>query len=299
MVEEMTNVRMAVIGLGTMGGRSAAAAVAAGMDVTGFDPSPQARRLAADAGVRTFEDARECLDGAGVVLVSVPRPEHVEQLARDVLVHADEQAVVADLSTIDPETARNAARTLAAHGVRYIDAPVLGRPDKCGQWTLVCGGDPDTIRTVTPVLEASVAKAVIRVGDVGAGSVVKIVNNLMFGAINAITAEALTLVARNDVEPEVFIDAVAGSGAATVSNLFKELAPRMAAGDDEPAFALDLLAKDNRLALQLAAGSGSPVPLARVVDQINTAGLEQGLGARDSGALYRTYATLADANGDT
>ncbi len=290
------NTRIAVLGLGTMGGRMAAAAVAAGMDVTGFDPSGQARKEAADAGVRTVDDARDALPGASLVLVSVPRPEHVESLAREVLVHAEAQTVVADLSTIDPETARTAALTLAPHDVHYIDAPVLGRPDKCGNWTLVCGGTAETIDEVAPALESTVAKTVIRVGDVGAGSVVKIVNNLMFGAINAITAESLTLVAKNDVEPTAFIDAVAQSGAATVSNLFKEIAPRMAAGDDEPAFALDLLAKDNRLALQLAAESGAPAPLATIIDQINTAGLEQGLGPRDSGALHKTYATLPDAS---
>lgn len=293
----MTNVRIAVLGLGTMGGRSAAACVEAGFDVTGFDPSQAARDQAAQAGVRTFDHGRDALGGAGVVLISVPRPEHVDELVRDVLVHADEQTIVADLSTIDPGTARAAATTLAGHGVQYVDAPVLGRPDKCGQWTLVAGGPTEPISQITPVLEATVAKAVLRVGDTGAGSVVKIVNNLMFGAINAITAEALTLVAHNDVDPKVFIDAVAGSGAATVSNLFKEIAPRMAAGDDEPAFALDLLAKDNRLALDLAAASGSPAPLAHVIDQVNTAGLQQGLGSRDSGALYRAYASLPAAAG--
>jgi 3-hydroxyisobutyrate dehydrogenase len=115
----------------------------------------------------------------------------------------------------------------------------------------------------------------------------------MFGAINAVTAEALTICEQSGVDPALFVDAVAQSGAATVSNLFKELAPRMIAGDDEPTFALELLAKDNRLALRLAQQMHTAAPMAASVDMLNTAGLAQGLGARDSGAVHRVYATLS------
>ncbi len=225
----------------------------------------------------------------------MPKPEHVRALAAEVLVKAPAGAIVVDLSTIDPDTSRATARELAEHGVTYIDAPVLGRPATCGSWTLVCGGSEQAVDAVRPDLMATIAATVARVGETGAGSVVKIANNLMFGAINAITAEALTLCERNGVDGQVFVDAVADSGAATVSNLFKENAPKMVRGDDDPAFALELLAKDNRLALQLAVASGSPAPLAEAIVDINETGLSQGLGERDSGALIRAYAALGGA----
>ncbi|TDD68937.1 NAD(P)-dependent oxidoreductase [Jiangella aurantiaca] len=284
-----------VLGLGTMGGRAAAGAVAAGYDVLGYDPSPAARDAAAAAGVRVSDDAAAVVVDADLVLVSVPRPEHVRALATEVLVKAPAGAVVVDLSTIDPATARTAAGHLAEHGVTYVDAPVLGRPAGCGSWTLVCGGPAESIDAVRPHLTATVAARVVRVGDTGAGSVVKIANNLMFGAINAVTAEAITLCRRNGVDGRVFVDTVAESGAATVSNLFKEIAPKMVTGDDDPAFALELLAKDNRLALDLAETSGSPAPLARAVVDVNELGLEHGLGPRDSGALVRAYAEAGGA----
>ena len=199
--------------------------------------------------------AADAVADADVVLVSVPRPEHVRDLAAGALHAASPGSVVVDLSTIDPATARQAAERPAPHKVTYLDCPVLGRPAGCGSWTLVAGGDADAVTRVAPMLEQTVAKRVARVGDVGAGSVVKILNNLMFGAINAVTAEALDLASRAGIGMDTFVDAVLDSCAATVSNLFRDIGPRMAAGDDDPVFALDLLAKDSQRALHQPASA--------------------------------------------
>lgn len=283
---------LVVLGLGTMGGRAAAVAVEAGLSVVGYDPIPVARAMSEAQGVVTVSDAAEAVQQGQIILLSVPRPEHVTALAEGALQTAAPGSIVVDLSTIDPETARGVARTLAEKGVTYLDAPVLGRPEKCGNWTLVVGGPTSQIGAVQPLLERTVAAAVVRVGDVGAGSVVKLVNNLMFGAINAITAEALMLCRNNGVNPATFVETVADSGAATVSNLFKELAPRMVAGDDDPTFALELLAKDNRLAVELADRSNTVAPLAQAVDAVNKLALDLGLGARDSGAIMQAYSQM-------
>jgi len=284
---------LAVIGLGTMGGRCAALAVEKGFAVAGYDPVGAVRERAAGHGVTVAPDAAAAVREARVVLVSVPLPEHVVDLADGPLQEAAPGTVVVDLSTIDPGSARQAHESLAGRDVVYVDAPVLGRPDRCGAWTLVVGGPAGAVEQVTPVLEKTVAARVLRVGDVGAGSAVKLLNNLMFGAINAVTAEALTICRHSGVDPAVFVDAVAQSGAATVSNLFKELAPRMIADDDEPTFALELLAKDNRLALQLAQQMRTAAPVAATVDMLNTVGLAHGLGPRDSGAVHRVYGSLS------
>ena len=282
-------VRVAVLGLGTMGGRAASATAAAGHDVVGFDPVPEVRARAAGEGVGVVDTAEAALAGAELVLVSVPRPEHVRGLAEGALRSAAAGTVVVDLSTIDPTTARAAAATLAEVGVVYLDCPVLGRPAGCGTWTLVAGGPESAVTRVAPLLESTVARRVVRVGDVGAGSVVKILNNLMFGAINAVTAEAVHLSRGAGIDPSLFVDAVLDSGAATVSNLFRDIGPRLVAGQDDPVFALDLLAKDNRLALDLAAGAGLAAPVAEVVAQVNERALGLGYGSRDSIAVLHAY----------
>lgn len=280
--------RATVLGLGTMGGRVAVALAQAGHQVRGYDPAAAARDAAQAAGIDVRDDIAAALTGAEVVVLSLPRPEHVREAAAGPLSELA-GAVVADLSTIDPGSARAAAEVLTAAGVSYVDAPVLGRPDKIGAWTLPAGGEPAAVEVVRALLEGPVAKAVPHVGEVGAGSTIKVLNNLMFGAINAVTAEVLHASAAAGVDPEVFVRTVADSGAATVSNLFREIAPKMVAGDYSPAFALDLLAKDNRLALELARQVGAPAPVAELVDTLNTAAAELGHGAQDTGVVLELY----------
>ena len=266
-----------------------------GHEVRGFDPSEGARGRASDSGITVLGTAEEALQGADLVIISVPRPEHVLASARGPLSTA-KGAVVADMSTIDPGSAQEAAGILAKHDVTYVDAPVLGRPDKIGNWTLPTGGGESATALVRSVLEGTVAQRVVRVGDVGAGQTVKVLNNLMFGAINAITAEVLTTCEAAGVDPEVFVDTIADSGAATVSNLFREIAPKMIAQDFEPAFALELLAKDNKLAIDLARSVGAPTHLAEIIDRVNTGAMDQGLADRDTGAVRELYRSESGAS---
>ncbi|MQY02682.1 NAD(P)-dependent oxidoreductase [Actinomadura macrotermitis] len=283
---------VSVIGLGAMGGR-AAARLAADHPTLGYDLSPAAREAAAQQGVQIV-DTPEQAAKADVVLLSLPMPADVVAVAEDVLAsHLGEGAVVVDLSTIDPAGAQTAAAAVAARGAVYLDAPVLGRPARCGAWTLTAGGDAAAVERVRPLLEATIARAVVRVGDVGAGSVVKLLNNLMFGAINAVTAEVLTICRLAGVDPALFAGTVAESGAATVSGLFRELAPKIVEGDLTPAFALDLLAKDNRLAVALAGASGAPTLIGSAVDQVNRLAVARGYGALDTAAVHRLYADLS------
>jgi 3-hydroxyisobutyrate dehydrogenase len=136
------SVDVAVIGLGTMGGRCAALAAEKGFEVVGFDPVAEVRERAAAAGVRVAADPAAAVRDARVVLLSVPLPEHVAELAAGPLQAATAGTVVVDLSTIDPATARAAHAGLAAYDVTYVDATVLGRPDRCGAWSRRCWRKP-------------------------------------------------------------------------------------------------------------------------------------------------------------
>src|SRR5699024_6661047 len=163
----------------------------------------------------------------------LPRPEHVLAAAEGPLA-ALPGSVVADLSTIDPGSARQAASLLQGHGVQYVDAPVLGRPDKIGAWTLPAGGPADAVDVIRSVLQGTAAKSVLHVGEAGAGSAITVLNNLMFGPIArntletvAVTAEALTASATSGPTAEAAEAFGTSAVTATVSNLFREIGPKI------------------------------------------------------------------------
>lgn len=287
---------VAVIGLGAMGGRAAARFAEAGATVYGYDPATEARAAAAESRVVPCERIAE-LPSADVFVLSLPRPADVLAVIDEGLEGLPTSTVVVDLSTIDPSTARGAAERIGASGASYVDAPVLGRPDGCGNWTLPIGGSPNAVGRVRPLLEQSVAKWVAHIGEVGTGTAVKLLNNLMFGGINAVTAEAFNICRLAGVDPDTFAGVIADSGAATVSGLFRDLGSKIPAGDFSPTFGLGLLQKDNRLALAMAEEAGSPAFVAHCVDQLNTLTARQGWAGEDTAAVYRLYELLSSEHG--
>jgi 3-hydroxyisobutyrate dehydrogenase-like beta-hydroxyacid dehydrogenase len=200
-------------------------------------------------------------------------------------------ATIVDLSTVDPGSTQRMAAVAAERGVGYLDAPVLGRPQGIGKWTLPVGGDPGQLEAVRPVLEV-LARRVVHVGPSGHGNVVKLLNNLMFGAINSITAEIMSISAKVGMPPATLFNTIAESGAASVSNLFLELGPKILNRDFSPLFAIDLLHKDNALALQMAREHGAPAILSTTTQLLNDLARAQGLGAEDTSALVKVFQLL-------
>lgn len=279
---------IAVLGLGVMGGR-AAAKLAENRPVRGFDPVGASRDAAAQTGVATFHSATEAIAEADLIFLSLPDPVVVRSVTDD-LGDTVSGKIIVNLSTIDPTTARDAATELDARGARYVDAPILGRPASCGAWTLVCGGSEDDVALLDAVATGSIARAVIRVGEVGAGSTLKLLNNLMFGAVNTITAEVVDLAERAGLDPARFVEIISDSGAGHVSPLFRDIAPRMAAHSyDDPAFAVKMLAKDVRLGTELAAELGRPAPMANQIRKITDQAMADQLADLDSSALVEVY----------
>jgi len=283
-----------LIGVGTMGSRMLQRLQETGHTVVARDSAPEAERRAAAAGAAIAASPLEVARRAQIVLLSLPLPADVEKVvaAEDgVLAGAQPGTVIVDLSTVDPETTRRNAARAAARGVGYLDAPVLGRPPACGRWTLPVGGAAADLERVRPILEVLAAR-LIHVGPHGWGNVVKLLNNMMFSAINAVTAEVLAVCAAVGMDPQVFVNAVAESGAATVSNLFRELGPKILSRDFSPAFSVDLLHKDVRLALAMAADARAPTVITPATAVLLEMARAKGYGAEDSGAVVKVLEAL-------
>ena len=260
--------------------------------VTVQDPSARARRAAEDAGATAVTGLGE-VEMPQVVLLALPGPDQVRAVTTELLAAEQCPDVVVDLSTVDPDTTREVAQRSASRGLGHLDAPILGRPHRVGAWTLPVGGEAAALERVRGILERLATK-VVHVGPSGSGNVLKLLNNLMFGAINAITVETMAAAARLGLDPAVYADTIADSGAASVSGLFRELAPKIVDGDFAPTFSVDLLTKDNRLAVEMAQAAGIRLDVAEAVLALDRAAQTAGLGELDTSAMVQLFDEDAD-----
>jgi len=173
--------------------------------------------------------------------------------------------------------------------VGYLDAPILGRPATVGKWALPVGGKEGDLEKCTNLFKLFAAH-VIHIGPPGSGNKVKLLNQLMFGAINAMTAEMMAISKAMGISPKLLYDTITASQAGTVSNLFKELGQRVS--DErytEPTFTVDLLIKDVRLGVEMAKAHNAPPVVARSVESLNEIAKAQGYGSDDTSIMWKSY----------
>lgn len=277
-----------------MGGRVVKALLDANHQVFVYDVSEEALGQAVSIGAERTGSNAEVGSTAEVVLLSLPMPQHVVAVVTGeggILSEPSEGLVVVDLSTVDPGTTRKLAEDADVVGVDYLDAPVLGRPEACGRWTLPVGGNPVALEAARPALEP-LASNVPHVGESGAGNIIKLLNSLIFGAINAITVETFAAAALVGISPRTFYETVANSGAATVSGLFREIGPKILEGEYSPTFTVDLMHKDNRLAMEMVEGARASLIAANAVATLNGLARAAGYGDEDTSAMVKVYETL-------
>jgi len=285
-----------IIGVGTMGSKMAGKLINAGYAIFARDIDEAAEERARKLGAKVVNSPKEVAEYTEIILLSLPMPSDVKEvvLGEDgILTNPKNNRTIVDLSTVDPFSTQNNAEEAKKVGVSYIDAPVLGRPQKCGNWTLPVGGDKKDLEKVRKVLEILAAK-IIYVGPSGYGNIVKLLNNMMLGAINSVTAEILAICTKLGMSPKVLYETIANSGAASVSNLFKELGPKILNRDFEPLFAIDLLHKDVRLGIQMAKQVGVPLFVSEANQRLNEMARLMGFGKEDTASVIKVYEKLLD-----
>jgi 3-hydroxyisobutyrate dehydrogenase-like beta-hydroxyacid dehydrogenase len=278
-----------VVGLGAMGLGIATGLAAAGTTVRAHDAAPPARARAREAGIEVVDDLAD-LD-CPVVILSLPTPAIVLEVIDAIAASGGSGVTVLDTSTVGPQAAVEAGGRMAEVGGRYADCPILGRPASVGSWTFPVGGAPDVVELATEVL-APLATRVVGVGPVGTASTTKVLNNLMLGTINAVTAELLVLAEAAGLDPGIWVDVIVDSGAASVSPLFRDVAARAVDGDFTPTFSSRLMHKDNALALDLAERLSVPMPTGHAAQMLNTMALAAGHGDEDSIAVIKPLEQL-------
>jgi 3-hydroxyisobutyrate dehydrogenase/2-hydroxy-3-oxopropionate reductase len=274
-----------------MGLAAAGKILESGRSLLAFDVSAGAKEKARSMSAGIAETPAEVGRQADVVLMFLPGPKEVEACVsgrNGVLEGSHAGLVIADMSTVDPGVTRRMWDAALQKGVGYLDAPVLGRPASVGNWALPVGGRKEDLESCRPVLQL-VAGKIFHIGESGSGNKVKLLNQLMFGAINAMTAEMMAVAEKIGIPPKLLFETISSSQAATVSNLFKELGGRIAAGNYEnPTFTVNLLIKDVRLAVEMAKAGDAPPLLGRTVELINEIARAQGFGDNDTSIMWKS-----------
>lgn len=278
--------RVGFIGLGTMGAAMATNLVARGHELVVHDVRAEAADDLVVAGAAWAATPRDVASEAEVVLTSLPGPTEVHEVVAGpdgVLAGSAPGCVHLDLSTNSWAGVRRLADHYAEHRSWFLDAPVSGGPAGARSRRLAVwvGGDPDAFDRVRPILE-DLADRVARVGDVGAGTVVKLVHNATGNTVNLVLAELFTVADAAGVDPAAVWQHVR-QGAVGRRRTFDGLAAHfLPQAYDPPALSLALARKDMGLLLELADEVGIDVPRARGTTSQMDAAIDRGWGARDS-----------------
>ena len=260
-----------------------------GVKVYGYDAVPLCVDKGTAAGIDMCASLAELAGKADWIILLLPGPVEIAECVRGehgLLSVLPAGAIIIDMCTSAPDNTSTMEAAARAVGVRYIDAPVLGRPASVGKWALPVGGDAAALEEVGALL-SFVAAHVVHMGAPGSGHRVKLLNQLMFGAINAMTAEMMAVAEKVGIPPAKLYEIITASQAGTVSNLFRELGSRVSEERyTDPTFTVALLCKDVRLGVEMAEAAGAPLILGRTVDFINKASCAQGYGDADSAVMW-------------
>jgi len=222
-----------------------------------------------------------------LILTSLPGPPEVEAVALGPggIIHgAVAGTVYADLSTNSPTVMRKIHAAFKEKGVHVLDAPVSGGAIGARRGTLqvMVGGDESIFREVKDVLGA-VGNSVGYMGPIGAGTVAKLVHNMISIVTRSIVAEGFTLGVKAGVKPESLLEAIRGASFGQGLILSHMLPDVVFKGDfDSVRFALKLARKDVGLATALAREYNVPMPLASLGEQILMEAVGRGWGDKDS-----------------
>lgn len=287
--------KIAFIGLGNMGGGMAANLVKAGHEVRAFDLAEEALAKARENGCETFGTVREAVQGVDAVVSMLPNGGIVDKVySDDVIGHAPVGALFLDCSTIDVATARKVGEAAKAAGYEMVDAPVSGgiAAANGGTLTFMVGGGEAAFARADAVLQP-MAKAVIHAGELGAGQVAKMCNNMLLAIHMIGTCEALALAEKAGLSAQKFYEISSKSTGYNWS--LNDYTPAPGVGAASPAdngyqggFASALMLKDLRLAMAGAEEAGAKVELGKHATAIYEAFNEAGNGGKDFGAIFTT-----------
>ena len=226
-----------------------------------------------------------------IIITMLPDSPQVKEVVLGeggVIEGAQKGAIVIDMSSIAPLVSREIAAKLQEKGIEMLDAPVSGGEPKAIEGTLsvMVGGKKEVFEKCLPVMKA-MAGSVVLTGEIGAGNVTKLANQVIVALNIAAMSEALVLAAKAGVQPEMVYQAIRGGLAG--SAVLEAKAPLVMDRKFNPGFRINLHIKDLQNVLNTSHELGVPLPLTAAVMEIMQTLKVDGKGDNDHGGLIQYY----------
>lgn len=286
--------RVALLGTGTMGAGMARALARAGLDVAVWNRSADKAAPLAGDGATVCASPGEAVRGADVVLTMLYDVDSVLDVVGSVVEEVGD-AVWVQSATIGLDGIRRVAAFAQEHDLRVLDAPVLGtrKPAEDGELVVLVSGSPTLRELAQPVFDAIGSRTIWVGDDLGEASALKLAANAWVATITAATAQSLALARALGLDPQLFLDAIAG---APVDSRYAHVkGAAMIAGTYEPvAFAVAGVAKDVALIQGAAASVGVDTRLLQALADLYGDAGRAGFGAADMGAVHVAFAPTGD-----
>ncbi|MDB9862401.1 NAD(P)-dependent oxidoreductase [Litorivicinus sp.] len=280
-----------IVGLGSMGLGAAVSCLKAGISTTGFDVNSDALRAFSDQGGHSTADL-ESIEPVDAVLLFVVNADQADTVLFDspLMSKFKPNAVVINCVTVAPYRASDISSRIVKAGFGYLDAPVSGGAVKAknGQISIMGSGEPETFNRVQPILDA-ISERIFRLGnEPGAGSQMKLINQLLAGVHIAATAEALNLAASLNMDLHEVIDVI--QSCAGTSWMFENRGPHIANGDYTPLSTVNIFVKDLSIVIDEAQLQGAVTPLSQTALSLYQNASDNGLGLEDDSAIVKILA---------
>jgi 3-hydroxyisobutyrate dehydrogenase/2-hydroxy-3-oxopropionate reductase len=290
--QDQARPQVGFVGLGKMGRPMTERLLAAEFRVHVFNRSRGAVDALAAQGATTADTARQVAERADVILTALPTPESVQSVYDEMAAVAGSGQIYIDHSTVSPGLNRWCAQRLGERGAAFLDAPVSGGPPgaQAGTLTVMVGGDQATFERALPVLQAF-GQNIRLCGPLGAGQVVKLINQLLVGIHAAAISEAAVFGARLGADPQIVLDVIGTSFGGSM--MMTRNLPRFMSRDFSAATPVGLILKDLGLIHDEAKAGGVPLYLGAFAEQRFSEAAARGLGADDMAGLVRLWEEAA------
>ncbi len=288
------------IGIGVMGRPMTLNLLKAEHHVTVYARHPEKPEVqeVLNAGAKLAPSSRAVAMASDMVITMLPNSPQVEEVVigpQGVLEGARKGLISIDMSTIAPSVSRKLAQTVMHQGAHFLDAPVSGGSQGAvnGTLTIMIGGEREIFEQARPVLEAMGKKEnIFHVGPNGAGEVIKIVNNILVGAIAAAIAESFVLGVKAGADVDTMAKVI-GVSAGASWQLANQFPLRAFNGSFQPGFMTDLLHKDLGLALDLAAENTVPAAMTALTRQMYEMARAEDYGREDYTSVMKVLEHMA------